>query len=678
MGDFMIRDGVLWKFSGWYEEVTIPAGVTRIGPEAFRHCFKLKSVTIPAGVTCIGREAFKDCNKLENVTIPAGMLSIGKGAFSGCVNLKEITVPAGVTDIGEGAFSGCENLMRITAPDSVKSIGARAFCNCMQLRDITIPAGVTGIGPETFRCCFNLKNITISDSVTSIGEKAFTACCAVEHITIPARVTEIGPGAFKHCSLLKSVTIRASVTEIGPDTFSECESLTDITIPEGVRDIGALAFSDCRSLTDIIIPESVTHIDDTAFLRCPLQQVSISPDLLKNTASPELWPAADIPAETLFRIMNSCPEKCIKKTEDRILKDISLEAVRFCYERRRLDAYTALHQKDRKAVIDRLSDELGLDARGTRRLIAGDTYYTATLRPDLTFVLTDETGKTVRTVPKNTPEDKAAAEEFAALQVYIKAAARLRSEMIFSDFLSGNACPASDWKENRIHRLLLKWLALRVVWSQNGNTFILHDDGNAYDVNGVPYIISKEEIRVAHPMEMGPTLTKQWQDYFITNGVKQPFEQVWEPVIDESYVKSDRYDHCFVSKNALMNKTKHGIKLGGKERITLKGCSADVSVIRHKDGYNNEYTVRNFKFMTYTRQVNHIVSILDKETVAGRIPKDDVTVQQWLDSFTLPQIMEFIELANTSKASNVAALLLDYKEKHFSAFDPMAEFILDF
>ena len=71
------------------------------------------------------------------------------------------------------------------------------------------------------------------------------------------------------------------------------------------------------------------------------------------------------------------------------------------------------------------------------------------------------------------------------------------------------------------------------------------------------------------------------------------------------------------------------------------------------------------------------MTLLDKGTVAGRIQKDDVTVVQWLDWFTLAQIKGFIDLSIESEAHNVTALLLEYKQQRFPDEDPFAEFTLD-
>lgn len=92
---------------------------------------------------------------------------------------------------------------------------------------------------------------------------------------------------------------------------------------------------------------------------------------------------------------------------------------------------------------------------------------------------------------------------------------------------------------------------------------------------------------------------------------------------------------------------------------------------------NHGFEVRQFGFRKYTRQVNHIVAYLDRVSLYDRILKDDASVTQYLHNFTLAQVTEFIRLATENNAVNVTAALLEYKNKHFSTVDPMAEFTLD-
>ena len=113
--DFVIGNGVLTKYTGPGGDVTIPAGVTKIGGSAFKGCTGLTSVTIPAGVTEIGGYAFKDCTGLTSVTIPEGITKIGGGALYHCMGLTSVTIPESVKEIGDSVFMNCPRLV-IHAP----------------------------------------------------------------------------------------------------------------------------------------------------------------------------------------------------------------------------------------------------------------------------------------------------------------------------------------------------------------------------------------------------------------------------------------------------------------------------------------------------------------------------------------------------------------------------------
>ena len=116
MGDFDIKDGVLRSYFGGDSELTIPAGVTKIGPYAVSNRPNLTSVTIPSGVTSIEEGAFRSCEKLVSVTIPTSVTAIGTRAFNDCTSLTSITIPSSVRTIGVGAFQRCTGLTSVNLP----------------------------------------------------------------------------------------------------------------------------------------------------------------------------------------------------------------------------------------------------------------------------------------------------------------------------------------------------------------------------------------------------------------------------------------------------------------------------------------------------------------------------------------------------------------------------------
>ena len=131
-------------------------------------------------------------------------------------------------------------------------------------------------------------------------------------------------------------------------------------------------------------------------------------------------------------------------------------------------------------------------------------------------------------------------------------------------------------------------------------------------------------------------------------------------------------------------KEKHGIyscnlhDYSDETGFSLEGCELDYDYSgRFRKSVDETYTFGGFYFEQYTRQVNHIVSLLDSWTIENRIKKNDVSVADQLDSFTLAQITAFTKLAQETNAISVLALLMEYKNAHFAEFDPMEEFTLD-
>lgn len=169
--DFQIKNGVLVKYTGKDEVVTIPDGVREIGVKAFCTA-SFRSVTIPESVTAIGAAAFFGCT-LTSITIPKNVTKIGSQAFGLCTSLASVTLPAGLTEISDSAFSSCVSLTSIAIPEGVRSIGDQAFGFCEKLVGITLPEGVTKIGNKAFVGCVKLKVARLPASVTQIGVDAF-------------------------------------------------------------------------------------------------------------------------------------------------------------------------------------------------------------------------------------------------------------------------------------------------------------------------------------------------------------------------------------------------------------------------------------------------------------------------------------------------------------------------
>ena len=137
-----------WYIEGDYaanvvevETLILQNGLQEIGNYALYNARHLGQITIPAGVTRIGESAFEECRSLESVTFAGKALrEIDDWAFYNCHSLKNITIPEGVTEIGKAAFFDCSYLKEITLPSSVQTIADNAFGQCQKVAKMTVNA----------------------------------------------------------------------------------------------------------------------------------------------------------------------------------------------------------------------------------------------------------------------------------------------------------------------------------------------------------------------------------------------------------------------------------------------------------------------------------------------------------------------------------------------------------
>jgi len=90
--------------------------VERIEKCAFWGCASLTTVTIPEGISSIGPRAFSCCSSLTAVTLPKSLVRMEESAFLGCQALVSITIPSIHTSMGDYVFEYCESLKTICAP----------------------------------------------------------------------------------------------------------------------------------------------------------------------------------------------------------------------------------------------------------------------------------------------------------------------------------------------------------------------------------------------------------------------------------------------------------------------------------------------------------------------------------------------------------------------------------
>ena len=164
-----------------------------IGSCAFRGCRGLTSLNLPAGITKIGEEAFWGCSGLKEVrfcindnldtylTKGHPYINVDCG-IKYYINDKEITsfeIPSNVTTLGHYVFQGCSGLTSLNLPAGITSIDKYAFLDCSGLTSLTLPAGITSIGEFAFSYCSGLTSIYVyAEKVPRIGRYAFKGCAS--------------------------------------------------------------------------------------------------------------------------------------------------------------------------------------------------------------------------------------------------------------------------------------------------------------------------------------------------------------------------------------------------------------------------------------------------------------------------------------------------------------------
>ena len=230
--DFVIKDGILTVYAGESKNVTIPEGVTEIGPYAFYQS-DIESVEFPSGVKKIGKGAFSYADSLTGtLKLPEGLEKIGEQAFEGCSGLTgNLYIPDTVTTLGSGAFSGCRAMTgELHISEALGEIASRVFMDCQFTGELNIPDNIAKIGEESFR------------------ENNFTG-----EVIIPNKVTEIGRNALPY-GKINSIVFGENVEYIG-DLYSQ--SLTTLSFlsqePPELENINVF-FSGMDNLTTIYVP----------------------------------------------------------------------------------------------------------------------------------------------------------------------------------------------------------------------------------------------------------------------------------------------------------------------------------------------------------------------------------------------------------------------------------------
>ena len=282
-------------YGGSFESVTIPAGVTLIGYEAFGGCTELKKVyitdlsawcninfgedtsnplyyannlylngelitdlEIPSNVSEIKKYAFYNGN-IRTATVPATVYNIGYCAFYNS-SIEEISIAEGLRAINQCAFQQSA-LTGVELPDSLAYLGDGAFFECAALESVDIGSGLTVIESNTFYKT-GLKSVTIPKQVTDIYSNAF-ASSALTQVQFDCDAVSLHGSVFRNCPL-GDLELGDNIKQIGAYDFENIQA-TQIKLPPSVTYLTYRTFAFNTNLVSVTIPDTMEHIETSAF-----------------------------------------------------------------------------------------------------------------------------------------------------------------------------------------------------------------------------------------------------------------------------------------------------------------------------------------------------------------------------------------------------------------------------
>ena len=718
--------GEAFKYCSSLTSVVIPKGVKSIGNWAFSGCSSLASVVIPEGVTSIGGGAFWDCSSLTSIVIPEGVTSIGVWTFDGWQGLR-LEAPAISVSVlsamklgaqaGYGFLSARE---RFTNPE----IADGYLKYCISQRKKILPLIFRDDNAEALRFYIDEKKVTLKNldgdylipARQAGAEKCVSALLKWKEDQASAKPAAKKKGSAKteqpSPDAEPASPLEAEYAEkykaIYGDSLLKWMKLSGVTLPEVLLEDGTKAPT--VLLTYIIVsygginPEAPKFMPEADAAAKLLRYDSFCEALAKLSgdldcaAYPTLIPLlCRYGNAKQIKAMISAHKNWNTKTEfggkkiavkDAFTKLLMLsdtrEAAIFFEKNGWLDSYAGLRGTTADEVKESFLFDFGFDENGVRRFELGNTVLDVRLQKDLKLDMFDTNKqKAVKSVPK-TGADPAlyqlAKDEIADMRSNIKKAYTIRKWELFDCYIEKTVFSPEKWSESYLKNAFLHVLAELLVWQQEGKTFTC-SDGGLVTADGAEYALSDKPIILAHPMEMDKADIAAWQRYYTARGLKQPFEQVWEPVREASQIKPDRYAGIPIPVVYLRHAERRGISCdwyyvndySNSRYLDINGFKVSAEETDEQD----KLQIASIKPNAWNRRTNMVISYLDRLTVYGRVRNDDVTVMDLMDGFTLAQITEFIKTAQEANAGNVTAALLEYKNNTYPDFDPMAEFTLE-
>lgn len=293
--DFVLSGTTLTAYKGTDEVVTVPEGVTRIGPMAFWNNDTVKKIVLPKSCGDIMDGAFVRTLNLKEIVINYKGITLGPQQIFSSNPLTVYGYPYSELPLYCSKWNLTFSALEQPASEQYKVDENGTLTEFWVAgEEAVIPEGVKYISPEAIKNGELLRKVTLPESCDRVGRTAFESCANMKEAVIYSKDLLLesfvsifpyeGPYTvhgyqhseiFGYCYDLGIAFVPLGLPE--PEKYSVDQDglLTEFwvteeeeTIPEGVMDIAYDAIKNGNVLHKVILPESLSSFNTHGFDRC--------------------------------------------------------------------------------------------------------------------------------------------------------------------------------------------------------------------------------------------------------------------------------------------------------------------------------------------------------------------------------------------------------------------------
>ena len=215
-------------------------------------------------------------------------------------------------------------------------------------------------------------------------------------------------------------------------------------------------------------------------------------------------------------------------------------------------------------LADRSVPDGGFDAEGRRVFDYGTRTFTAHLNDDLTVSLTnDETGKSVRSLPKGRADEdadviKELKAELSAAKKDLKSTAKIQPERLYQAMCAQRTWTVDDFTRYLVTHPVMVRLASRLVWchtTPDGAAALFRPltDGTLLDADDDDVTLADDDVvTIAHGQLISTDETTAWKQHLIDYEVQPLFPQFDRPSFEAAAAQTtidDFYGYVLTDNN---------------------------------------------------------------------------------------------------------------------------------